>query len=79
VSWTKVAMMKHKKYKCKEQRLADPFPLISNRYTLQYDCKSEDSLVNTDRLRVRDPRHGRTDKMKYKSNVMEKNSIKWLS
>ena len=60
VPWTKVAMMKHKKYKCKEQRVEDAFPVISNRYNLLYnDFKSEDTSVSTDRLRVIDPKHGR--------------------
>ena len=37
MSWTYVATMKYKKYKCKEQRVEDVFPVISNRYNLLYN------------------------------------------
>jgi len=47
VSWTKVVMMKHKKYNCKEQRVEHTFPVISSRYNLLYnDSKSEDTPIS---------------------------------
>jgi hypothetical protein len=50
VSWTKVVMMKHKKYNYKQQRVENAFPLISSHYNLLYnDSKSEDTSVSTDR------------------------------
>lgn len=64
--------MKHKKYKCKEQS-GRPIPSnIQSNNLLYNDYKSEDTLVSTDRLRVTDPKHGRKDKLKYKSEAMEK-------
>ena len=77
VSWTKVAMMKHKKYNYKGQRVEDAFPVISNLCNLLYnDSKSEDTPVCTDRIRVINPKHGRKDKIKYKRKVMEKKQHK---
>jgi hypothetical protein len=68
-----VTAKKHKKYNCKEQRVEDTFPVISNHYNLLYnDSKSEDTPVSTDRLRVINPKHGKKDKKKYKRKVMEK-------
>jgi hypothetical protein len=65
VSWTKVAIMKHKKCNYKEQRVEDAFPLISNRYSLLYnDSKYEDTPVSVDRLTVINRKHRKEDKMK---------------
>jgi hypothetical protein len=53
---TKVAAMKHKKYSHNEQRVADTFPLSSNRYNLLCnDWKGDDTPVSTERLRVVNP------------------------
>jgi len=77
VSWTKVAIMKHKKCKYKVQRVEDAFPVISNRYNLLYnDSKSEDTPVSTDRLKVINPKHGKEDKMKRNRKVMEEKQHK---
>jgi hypothetical protein len=62
--------VKHKKYKYKEQRVEDTFPIKSDHYNLLYDFKSEDTSVSTGVLRVIDSKHGRMDKMKYKSKVV---------
>jgi len=73
VSWTKVAIMKHKECNYKVQRVGDAFPVISNHYNLLYnDSKSEDTPVSTDRLRVLSPKHWKEDKMKQNRKVMEK-------
>jgi len=66
VSWTKVAAMKHKKYNHKEQRVADTFPVTSNRYNLLCnDLEGDDTPVSTERLNVVNSKHVRKDKMNH--------------
>jgi hypothetical protein len=77
MSWTKVAMMKYKKYNFKEQRLEDTFPVTSNRYNLlSTDSKSENTLVSRARLKVIYPKLVRRDKTKYRRKVMEQKQHK---
>jgi len=77
VSWTKVVAMKHKRYKHKEQRVADTFPLTSNHYNLLCnDSEGDDTPVSTERLRVVNSKHVRKDKMNHKKRVLEKKQHK---
>ena len=77
VSWTKVVVMKHKKYNYKEQRVADTFSVTSNHYNLLCnDLEGDDIPVSTERLRVVNPKHVRKDKMNYKKRVLEKKQHK---
>jgi hypothetical protein len=80
VSWTKVAVMKHKKYNHKEQRVADTFPVTSNRYNLLCnDSEGDDtpvSTVSTERLKVANSKHVMKDKMNHKKRVLEKKKHK---
>ena len=76
VSWTKVAAVKHKKYNHKEQKVADTFPLTSNRYNLPCNDSEGDTPVNTERLRVVNSKHVRKDSMNHKKRVLEKKQHK---
>jgi hypothetical protein len=77
VSWTKVAATKHKKYNHKEQRVADTFPLTSNRYNLLCnDSEGDDTLVKTERLRVVNSKYLRKDSINHKKRELEKKQLK---
>ena len=68
-----MAAMKHKKYNHKGQRVADTFPLTSNRCNLLCnDLEGYDTPVSTERLRVVNSKYVRKDKMNHKKRVLEK-------
>jgi hypothetical protein len=79
VSWTKVVVMKHKKYNYKEQRVAHTFPVTSNRYNLLCnDLEGDDTPVSIERLRVVNPKHVKKEKMNFKKRVLEKKQHKLI-
>jgi hypothetical protein len=78
VSWTKVAVMKNKKYNYKEPRVADTFPVTFNRYNLLCNdvmkvCNESDNTpVSRERLRVVNSNHIRKDMVNHKKKALEK-------
>ena len=72
-----MAARKHKKYKYKEQRVADTFPGTFNHYNLLHnDSENYNTPVSTERLRVVNSSHVRNDKMNHKKRVVEKKEHK---